>query len=240
MPARFLTARWKYLAMLSYVAPPEILEPHLPKGTELDLFNGQAMMSMVGFMFLDTKLKGIPVPFHRNFEEVNLRFYVRRVVDGELRRGVVFIKELVPRRALAWVARTVYNESYVALPMDHRLDTDGETPRGPVSYGWTFEGKRHHMTLTPIGAPALPEQDSEAAFITEHYWGYAVQKDGGTVEYRVTHPPWQVWETMDPEFDCEPARLYGEAFAAPLAAKPTSALLALGSEVTVYAGARIV
>ena len=197
-------------------------------------------MSMVGFMFLDTKLKGIPVPFHRHFEEVNLRFYVRRVVDGELRRGVVFIKELVPRRALAWVARTFYNERYVALPMDHHFDLDGGTPTGPVSYRWYFENKWHHMALTPIGKPTLPGQESEVAFITEHYWGYAVQKDGGTMEYRVTHPTWQVWETVDPVLDCDTARLYGEAFAEPLAAEPTSALLALGSEVAVYAGVRIV
>jgi len=240
MPSRFLTARWKYLAMLNYAVPAEILAPHVPQGTELDLFEGRALMSMVGFLFLDTRLKDIPVPFHRDFEEVNLRFYVRREVDGELRRGVVFLKELVPRRALAWVARTVYNENYVALPMDHRLELDGETPTGPVSYRWRFADRWHHMTLTPTGDPTLPDKGSEAEFITEHYWGYARQKDGGTVAYRVTHPTWQVWEAVDPMLDCDAARLYGDAFAAPLAAEPTSALLALGSEIAVYNGVRIV
>lgn len=37
-------------------------------------------------------------------ERAQLRFYVRRRVDGEWRRGVMFIKEIVPRRAIAAAA----------------------------------------------------------------------------------------------------------------------------------------
>ncbi|MDJ0841272.1 MAG: DUF2071 domain-containing protein [Acidobacteriota bacterium] len=239
MTKRFLTARWSYLAMLSYVVPPEILEPFVPKGTRLDLFEGKALISMVGFLFQETRLKGVPVPFHRHFEEVNLRFYVRREVDGEVRRGVVFIKEIVPRAALAMVARLVYNENYVAMPMEHELGLDGDVPVDPVVYRWRLNDEWNEMAVTPYGDPALPRPGSEQEFITEHYWGYAAQRDGGTVEYRVAHPTWEVWPVVDPVFRCDVAKLYGPEFVIPLDRQPDSAFLARGSEVEVFNGVRI-
>ena len=240
MTARFLTARWSYLAMLNYVVPPEILHPYVPKGTSLEPFDGMALVSVVGFLFQDTKLKGVPVPFHRNFEEVNLRFYVRREVDDEVRRGVVFIKEIVPRSALALVARLVYNENYVAMSMEHELGMDGDVPVDPVVYRWRWHDEWNEMAVTPYGDPMLPEPGSEVEFITEHYWGYAVQRDGGTVEYRVAHPTWEVWSVVDPVFLCDVAALYGQQFVAPMDRQPHSAFLARGSKVDVYSGERIV
>ena len=74
----FLTAEWRYLAMLNYEIEPAVLAPFVPQGTELDSFDGKTFVSIVAFLFLDTRIGGIPIPFHRNFEEVNLRFYVRR------------------------------------------------------------------------------------------------------------------------------------------------------------------
>src|SRR5688500_10577936 len=107
--------------MLNYRVAPELLRPHVPAGTELDTWNDAVHVSVVGFLFRDTRVLGIPVPFHRRFEDVNLRFYVRREVDGEVRRAVTFLRELVPRRAIATVARLAYAEPYTALPMRHRL-----------------------------------------------------------------------------------------------------------------------
>ena len=125
MSSVFLKADWKHLLMLNYEIDPTILQPHVPVGTELDLFKGRCLVSMVGFMFLNTRLKGVPIPFHRNFEEVNLRFYVKRVEgsgdEQEVKRGVVFIKEIVPKPALSLVARVFYNENYVTHPMEHHL-----------------------------------------------------------------------------------------------------------------------
>src|SRR5689334_18932004 len=185
----FLTGQWKYLAMLNYEIDPAILLARVPRGTELDHWQGKAMVSMVGFMFLETRVLGLKIPFHVRFEEVNLRFYVRRNTADGWRRGVVFIKEIVPRRAIAIGARLLYNENYIARPMRHRVELDESTvERGVVEYGWrTADGWNRLRAVT--AGPARPLLDgSEAEFITEHYWGYAGQRDGGTVEYQVEHP----------------------------------------------------
>jgi len=118
----FLTANWRYLAMLNYVVDPQLIDPLVPAETEIDFENGETFLSVVGFLFLDTRLLGLPIPLHRDFEEVNLRFYVRRKSADPSRRGVVFIRELVPRRAIALVARTFYRENYVAVPMRHEIE----------------------------------------------------------------------------------------------------------------------
>jgi uncharacterized protein YqjF (DUF2071 family) len=152
---------------------------------------------MVGFRFLDTRVLGLPVPGHRDFDEVNLRFYVRRRgEDGDWRRAVVFVRELVPRRAIAFVARCLYNEPYSAVPMRHALQmaNAAEGQPGRAAYAWRMGDRWHCLEVRTRGPAALPDPASEARFITEHYWGYTVQRDGGSKEYRVEHPPWRVWE----------------------------------------------
>ena len=234
----FLTARWVHLAMVSYEVDPQVLRPWLPAGVQLDTFGGRSFVSVVGFQFLDTKVKGLAIPFHRNFEEVNLRFYVRRDAEEGVRRGVVFVKEIVPRAAIAWVARNVYNENYVTLPMGH-TDEVGKTEPARVGYRWQFRGQTQHVRMTVSGEPAVAAPDSEEAFITEHYWGYAQQKDGRTMEYRVEHPPWRVWTGQDVELECDVAGLYGEAFALFMKGAPSSAFVADGSPVVVRSGRRL-
>jgi uncharacterized protein YqjF (DUF2071 family) len=166
----FLTADWQDLAMLNYEVDPGLLSKFRPAGTELDHWNGKTFVSLVGFRFLKTKVCGIPIPFHRNFDEVNLRFYVRRSVGGEVRRGVVFIKEIVPRWAIATVARSFYNENYVALPMDHQLKS-GEHGL-LVEYRWRSDVAWNRISISAAGTPTLPEPGSAEEFITEHFWGY--------------------------------------------------------------------
>lgn len=234
----FLTARWVHLAMLNYEVEPSILHGLVPAGTELDAFEGRTFVSMVGFQFLDTRLLGVPVPFHRNFEEVNLRFYVRRNTPEGPRRGVVFVKEIVPRFAIAWLAREVYNENYVALPMAHE-DEVGSRPEPRVAYRWNYEGQEQQLAVRVSGEPYLPEESGEESFIAEHYWGYARQRAGTTLEYRVEHPRWRVWRADEAELRCDAAGLYGEAFAPFLAGEPSSAFLAEGSAVTVRQGRAI-
>ena len=233
---RFLTARWHHLAMLNYEVDPSLLASRVPAGTELDTFGGRTFVSRVGFRFLETRVLGVPIPGHRNFDEVNLRFYVRRHAPDGIRRGVVFVKEIVPRRAIAAVARVLYGENYVALPMRSRDEPDGEGRL--VEYAWKTGALWNRLSLRTAGAPFLADEASEECFITEHYWGYARQRGGGTVEYRVEHPRWRVWRAREAAFDCDVAGLYGEEFAAPLAAAPTSAFLAEGSEVVVRRGVR--
>ena len=234
----FLTAEWRYLAMLNYEVDPVILAPFVPAGTELDSWNGKIFVSVVGFLFLKTKIRGISIPFHQNFEELNLRFYVRRNADDGWRRGVVFIKELVPRAAIAFVARKFYNENYLALPMSHRIDKVGCEIKS-AEYAWQFNGNKNHLKLVTRGEAQPLVEGSAQEFITEHYWGYAKQRDGSTMEYRVEHPRWRVWEAQASELQCDVVGLYGARFGDCLNGAPASAFLADGSEVKVYTGLKI-
>lgn len=220
--------------MANYEVDPGILQPLVPCGTELDFASGKCFVSVVGFQFRDTRVMGVAVPFHRDFEEVNLRFYVKRVAGNETRRGVVFVKEIVPRRALAWVANALYNEKYVAFPMGHE-DHMADRPR-TVSYRWRHDGRWCHLSATVDGEPYLAGETSHEAFITEHYWGYTAQRDGSTLEYQVEHPRWRVWQAVSQELECDVATLYGPAFAPFLAGPPSSCFVAEGSEVVVRRG----
>jgi uncharacterized protein YqjF (DUF2071 family) len=234
VPGVFLTAEWRHLLMVNYLVDPDLLAPLVPAGTELDQWQGRTYVSVVGFRFLRTKVLGIPVPFHRNFDEVNLRFYVRRRVGDEWRKGVAFVKEIVPKRAIAFVARTLYNEKYVRMPMRSTVEIPG-----PVGYEWWHAGDWEGVSARTVGEPTTPGPDDEATFITEHYWGYAKQPDGSTVEYGVEHPPWKVWPCESPAIVCQAARLYGEVFAKPLSGPPASAFVADGSPVIVRRGVRL-
>ncbi len=243
LPGRFLTAEWRYLAMLNYEVEPALLQPLVPAGTEIDFWDGRTFVSMVGFLFKRTRVLGLPIPFHVNFEEVNLRFYVRRKGPEGWRRGVVFVKEIVPRAAIAWAARTIYNENYQALEMRHHLE---HAPGEPVSveYGWRTRGpsgRWNSMSVTAEGEPQAMTPGSEAEFIAEHYWGYAAQRDGGCVEYRVEHPPWRVWPATRSQLVCDAGALYGEAFAELLREDqaPSSAFLAEGSAIVVRRPTRL-
>ncbi len=221
--------------MLSYEVEPRLLFKFVPKGTELDRWNGKVFVSLVGFRFLKTKVFGVPIPFHRNFDEVNLRFYVRRWEGSDLRRGVVFIQEIVPRWGIAAVARTLYNENYVSRTMSHQIRPNGEAGLH-VEYGWRSNPAWNKMNLTVTGNPALPKHGSLEHFITEHFWGYATQPNGSCKEYRVAHESWRVWrgETASVEGNLE--EVYGPELAGALETAPASALLAEGSHVTVYRG----
>lgn len=238
---RFLTAQWRYLAMLNYEVDPALVRGLTPPGTEIDFWEGKTYVSMVGFLFLQTRLLGLPPPLHRNFEEVNLRYYVRRETGGEVRRGVSFVKEIVPRWAIARLARLAYNENYVSLPMRHRLEGFDATVAAPrrVEYGWRFGG-RWYMLAAQSEAAAQPlTPGSHEEFIAEHYWGYCAQRDGGAIEYQVEHPPWNVWPASVATLDCDAATLYGASFAEVLTQHPASAFIADGSAVAVYRPTRI-
>ncbi len=224
--------------MLNYEIEPSVLAPFVPEGTELDFWQGKTFVSMVGFRFLHTRVLGIPIPFHQNFDEVNLRFYVRRKTADDWQRGVVFIKEIVPRWAIAFTARNFYNEPYVALPMAHRLEREAALMKS-AEYSWRFEGRWNRLQVRLRGEPEFLAEGSEARFITEHYWGYNSQRDGSTMEYRVEHPSWRAYEVTEAKLDCAVAALYGERFCDCLSREPSSAFLAEGSAVTVYRGVRL-
>ena len=166
----FLTAEWRKLIMANYEVEPALLQPYLPHMTELDLWNGTCYVSLVGFLFLDTRLMGVKIPFHANFEEVNLRFYVKYMEGGDWKRGVVFIKEIVPKAALTFVANTWYKEHYQTLPMRHQWKEDKE--ERSVRYEWKHQGQWQSLAVEATVVPSPIAAGSEAEFISEHYWGY--------------------------------------------------------------------
>ncbi|MFZ0885506.1 MAG: DUF2071 domain-containing protein [Candidatus Acidiferrales bacterium] len=231
----FLTAEWRDLVMLNYEADPALLRDYVPAGVELDAFEGRTYVSLVGFRFLRTKLLGVfAVPFHTNFDEVNLRFYVRRREGAELRRGVVFIREFVPHFAIAGLARMAYGEKYDSCPMQHEsVRTDTAIS---AAYGWQFEGQHFRLAAEAIGAPDYVAENSLENFITEHYWGYSAQADGASVEYRVSHERWRIWTAAKSGFEGEAQSLYGSGFGETLRRPANSAFIAEGSPVVVHKG----
>ena len=233
----FLSAEWRSLAMLNYAVDPAVLREYVPAGTELDEFGGRTFVSMVGFLFQQTRVFGFRFPFHTNFAEVNLRFYVRRRVPGEdkPRRGTVFIKEIVPRRIIATMARWLYNEPYITCPMRSQVGTIAGGRE--AEYRWKYAHRWQTLGVTVEGnEPGEITAGSEEEFITEHYWGYNRQRSGETLEYQVEHPRWRVWRARGHRFDCDVAALYGDGFARFLSAEPSSAFLAEGSAVNVRKG----
>ncbi len=230
-PAPFLTAHWRYLAMLNYVVDPDLLAAHVPRGTKLDFYHGETFVSLVGFLFLDTRVLGWPIPRHRDSEEVNLRFYVRRRTNEGWRRGVVFVRELVPRRAIALIARKFYDEPYLALPMRHSIAHAGADGIS-LQYQWWREGRWETLGATAVDEPHDSLAGSQEEFITEHYWGYT-RRAGSTSEYQVEHPRWRVRSATSWNFDANVASLYGAQLVETLRAEPVSAFIAEGSAVEV-------
>ncbi len=236
-PPVFLTAEWRSLVMVNYAVDPMLLLSHLPRGLELDLWQDEALVSMVGFRFLHTRVLGVAVPFHQDFEEVNLRFYVRRRVADGWQRGVVFIREIVPKRMIALVARVAYNEPYIRLPMRHRVPE--HDAGGTLEFGWQFRGEWCGLGAEMVGRSAPLTPGSAEEFIFEHYWGYTRRRDGRTTEYQVEHEPWRVWQTSRAWLTGGVGALYGEGFALALAQPARSAFVAEGSPVIVRRGVRL-
>lgn len=219
--------------MANYEVAPELLAARVPPGTTLDFYGGKCFVSLVAFMFLDTRVLKIPVPFHVNFEEVNLRFYVKREAENETRRGVVFVKEIVPRLAIAMVARFFYGEPYEAWRMSH-AKTGNE-----LSYAWWKADCANQIKIEIGENTGIPAENSPGEFIIEHYWGYTKRGAARTDEYKVEHPKWELFEVKDYEIKTDFGKLYGAEFAFLNGTKPDSIFMAKGSEISVYKGARL-
>ena len=229
---KFLEARWINLLMLNYEVDPVILAPYLPPHTELDLWQGKTLVSMVGFLFKDTKVLGVKWPFHVNFEEVNLRFYVRHFDGKEWKRGAVFISEIVPKFIIALIANKLYNEHYCALRMRHSIipKADG---LNDYLYEWKLKGKWNKLGCTVSDQFKAIGPGSAEEFIFEHYWGYNKVNDSTTVEYQVEHITWKTAPVSNPIFQADIATMYGSEFVPYLEKEPYSAFFANGSEVNV-------
>ena len=230
---KFLAAEWRDLIMANYEVDPTLLADRLPHGTELDLHGGRCFVSLVGFMFLNTRVLGLPIPYHVNFEEVNLRFYVKREMPHETRRGVVFVKEIVPRAAIALVARILYGEPYECWRMKNSRSERG------VEYSWRRSNSDNRMAVTTGENIGVPANGSHGEFIIEHYWGYTKRGSDRTDEYKVEHPKWEVRNIESSEIDVDFGGVYGSEFAVLRETKPYSMVFAKGSGLAVYKGSPI-
>ena len=236
----FLTATWRNLVLLSYEIDPEALLKYLPQGLSLDAWQGKCLISVVGLQFLNTRVRGIPAPIYRNYPEVNLRFYVRRKLGGQWRRGVVFIKQIVPHRMVALVARRVYHERFVAMPISCSLacPPDSSQPQR-ITYQWRHRRHWEKLEVAALGPLERPAEGSIEHFLAEHYWGYNTQPNGSTLEYLVDRPSWRIRTAPASTLVCDVEQLYGSNFVECLGGSPISSFWAEGSEVAVHRGVRI-
>ncbi len=232
MKTHFLRAEWNNLIMANFAVPPEILLPFVPAKTELDFFEGDAYISLVGLMFLNTRIFGLSIPYHNNFEEVNLRFYVRHNERGNWTRGVVFIKEIVPRQAVAFFANNLYYEKYITLKMKHfHLENVEYSETG---YEWLHQNKWHSFSAKAAKKSTRIRLGTSEEFLADHYYGFSKYNDTKTYIYQVDHPVWETFKVLDYSIDCDFGSLYGERFSFLNKIAPRTVLMTQGSQIKIF------
>jgi uncharacterized protein YqjF (DUF2071 family) len=231
MTDTFLSARWENIIMANYEVNPEVLAPYLPHGVELDFFNEKTYVSLVGFMFKQTSLFHIPIPFLGTFEEINLRFYVKRVEGNTIKRGVVFINETVPYKPVAWLANKLYKEHYTAIPTKNKIELNQHSKH--INYQWKINKNWNHLDVQTAAESEPMKHDSIEEFIFEHYYGYTKINKHATQEYKVNHPRWLINQVNDYSINCDFEAMYGTDFAHLSNKQPDSVIMAEGSAVTV-------
>ena len=237
---KLLTADWRNLAIVTYEIDPEAIGNQAPPGLVLDLWQGKCLVSLIGLQFLKSRALGVPVPFFGSFSEVNLRFYVQRESASEPRRGVVFIKQIVPYRSVAAAARRIYHERFIAMKVtcSLRMPPGEDQPRS-VEYQWNGREGKGALEVSDLQSLGYPQPESIEEFVTERYWGYNAQPDGSTLEYLVDHPRWRVQIAESYRIEGDIGEVFGPVFAGPLKGVPVCALLAEGAPTAIYQGTKL-
>jgi uncharacterized protein len=226
----FLKANWEHIIMVNYEIDSQILLPFLPKGVEIDLYNGKCYISLVGFMFKNTKLFNIPIPVLGTFEEINLRFYVVRKDRNQQKRGVVFINETIPYKLVAWMANKLYKEHYTVVPTKHSIQIDTNQK---IQFDWFLNKKWNTIYVEADTKSTVMKNESLEKFIYEHYYGYTKINEHDTEEYQLQHPSWNVNKVNDFRIDCDFEAMYGKPFSVLNQTKPSAVFIAEGSSVKV-------
>jgi len=228
----FLKAKWENIIMANYEIDPEILLPFLPKGVTLDLHDGKAYVSLVGFMFKKTKLFNIPIPWFGTFEEINLRFYVLRQEGNQLKRGVVFINETIPYQPVAWMANKLYSEHYTVVPTKNNISIGLKSQK--IEFEWLLNKKWNAIYVEADTRSEPMMEGSLEKFIYEHYYGYTKINSQTTEEYQLHHPSWKVNKVLDYKIVCDFEAMYGKTFSVLNQVKPNAVFIAEGSDVSIY------
>jgi uncharacterized protein len=237
MGLALLAGHVRFAVFTTYEVDRRVLEPLVPAGTELDPWQGRTFISLVAFEMTDSRLCGVPLPFARAYDQINLRFYVRRpLADGSRRPGVVFLRELVPVPALVVGARLLYRERYERQPVSARVrppDPAGGRP-GRAIYRWRRHDQLHRLAVDFAAPLELPAEGTLERFLAERHWSYAAPADGHTREVRFDHPPWRVWQARAARLAPSTAASFGERFERALASEPASAFVAEGSRMRLH------
>ena len=230
MGSTFLRANWENLIMANYEIEPSTLAPYLPKGVELDFYNNKTYVSLVGFMFKDTRLFGLPIPFFGSFEEINLRFYVKKIENRKTKKGVVFINETVPFKIVALLANKLYKEHYISIPTKNSIDI---TENKDIKFEWKINDRWNSLAVKSDTNKYKIEQGTIEEFIFERYFGFTKLSDISTQEYKIHHPKWMTHKILNSHINCDFRSMYGDAFSILNNQTPESILLAEGSQVSV-------
>jgi uncharacterized protein len=231
MKKAFLAANWENLAVATFEVEKQLLKEFLPGKTELNDWNGKFFLSLVGFMFSKTTLLGIPVPFYRKFEELNLRFYVKHKSNTGWKKAVVFIKEIAPSRIIGLTAKWLYHENFIHLPMNHSITADSN--KKIIEYSWKVNADWNRLRLQTSLLPSAMPGESLESFIADHYYGYTKTSDDKTLEFEVQHRPWKIYPALSFDMKLDAKTIYGEEFSHCFAQKPLTAFLMDGSETKI-------
>ncbi len=218
--------------MISYRLEPGMLEPFLPPGCVLDMIDGGAFASLIAFDFTDTRVLGIRWPGFVRFPEINLRFYVRHRDGDTDQRGVCFIREFVPQRTVACLARWIYNEPYRVASLHSDVQTAGETIR--VRHTMTVNGSSNSVEVVGSTTPTCPGPGSTECFFKEQQWGFGTSRCGRLIRYKVLHPVWNIYPVQSHELHWDWQAVYGPHWAPMQNMQPMSVILAAGSAVEVF------
>ena len=227
----FLKASWENLIMANYTIDPKLLTPYLPFGVELDFYNGETYVSLVGFLFKNTRIFQIPIPGLGTFEEINLRFYVTRKEGNEVKRGVVFINETVPNKVVAFIANILYNEHYTAVPTKHEWNINSESKN--IQYLWKIDKKWNSISVIAVAEKKPMAKESFEEFIFEHYYGYSMINKSTSEEYKIEHARWKINDVVQYNINCDFEKMYGKEFKFLNTHNPKNVILAEGSSIAV-------
>ncbi|WP_424494544.1 YqjF family protein [Salinimicrobium sp. GXAS 041] len=225
-----LTAEWKNLVFANYTVPPQLIEKYLPAHTKPDFYNGKCYLSLVGFQFKNVKVANLKIPFNNDFEEINLRFYVKRFDGAKWRKGVIFISQIADKAALNTLANVLFQENYQKLVTKQHISEDDTSIN--ARYSWRFKDEWQHLEAKS-GIVASPfQENSEEEFLMDRPWGYGKRNNEETNEYKVSHPDWPIFEVEEYSVKVDFSLLFGPEFNILSSATPKSVILAEGSTVS--------